>query len=235
MRSRSPWGRRHGIRRILTTRFKCSCVYDNNGTPVVISSVSATASMLNDSQGNLTNFTATLPTVQSSDAWAGKYIGLRVMSTFEGTAGGDGDWVFDNAQLAVSAVPEPGSLVLVATGCLAAGLLSAWSETRVAAMADKCLHRPAERCFMCPRLCGWHRRWPVTLRVYPPWRTNTLPAPPDDCRGCAATRGLHRPATQSWGSCHLFCPRRRAPLYAGSRNGGLTAFSRAGSFSASVI
>lgn len=62
---------------------------------------------------NLFDFSASLPEVQSSDAWAGKNIGLKIESTF-GT--GAGNWDIDNARLIATPVSEPAVLTLMAAG-----------------------------------------------------------------------------------------------------------------------
>ena len=60
---------------------------------------------------NLIDYSVSTPTVQPGDAWAGKNIGLKIDSIF---GEGSGNWDFDNARL--TAVPEPGSLGLIALG-----------------------------------------------------------------------------------------------------------------------
>ena len=71
---------------------------------------------------NLQDFEVTIPTVQAGDAWAGQKVGIQIESIY-GT--GDGYWDMDNARL--TAVPEPGSLGLVAVGGL---LLAMRSRSR---------------------------------------------------------------------------------------------------------
>lgn len=73
---------------------------------------------------HLYEYSLTLPAVQASDTWAGKNIGVQLLSTF-GT--GAGYWDVDNVRLAV--VPEPGTISLLALG--ASGLLLArWRARR---------------------------------------------------------------------------------------------------------
>lgn len=71
---------------------------------------------------NLVDYQMTTPIVQPSDAWAGQNIGIKIESIY-GT--GDGYWDIDNVRL-VAAVPEPGSLGLLAIG----GLLFAGFRSR---------------------------------------------------------------------------------------------------------
>jgi hypothetical protein len=57
------------------------------------------------------DFSVSVPTVQPGDAWANQNIGIQIKSLF-GT--GDGYWDMDNLRL--TAVPEPGTLSLLALG-----------------------------------------------------------------------------------------------------------------------
>jgi hypothetical protein len=66
------------------------------------------------------DYTVSIPTVQAADAWAGKNIGVRIMATGMGGT----YWDVDNVR--VTAVPEPGSLSL-----LALGLGGCWLATRL--------------------------------------------------------------------------------------------------------
>jgi hypothetical protein len=80
------------------------------GTPTVVTYTAAgfpTGGAL-----NLQEFQVTIPIVQAGDAWAGQNIGIKIDSIY-GT--GDGYWDIDNVRL-VAAVPEPGSLGLLAIG-----------------------------------------------------------------------------------------------------------------------
>lgn len=68
---------------------------------------------------HLIDCSVNVPTVQAGDAWAGKNIGIEMMSASMGNS----YWDVDNVRLA--AVPEPGSLALLALGgaaCVAARL-----------------------------------------------------------------------------------------------------------------
>jgi hypothetical protein len=69
----------------------------------------------------LTDYTVTIPTVQSTDAWANQPIGIWLYVT----SGTGGAWTLDNVRLTATAVPEPASLTLFATAFV--GLLAyAW-------------------------------------------------------------------------------------------------------------
>ena len=65
---------------------------------------------------NLIDYSVTVSTVQASDEWAGKNIGIKIESTF---GSGAGYWDIDNVRL--TAVPEPASLGLMSV--LLGGLL----------------------------------------------------------------------------------------------------------------
>jgi hypothetical protein len=58
----------------------------------------------------LSDYTVNVPAVQAADPWAGQKIGVQIAVT---SAGGT-YWDMDNVR--VSAVPEPGSLSLLALG-----------------------------------------------------------------------------------------------------------------------
>jgi hypothetical protein len=64
---------------------------------------------------NLIDYSVFIPTVQASDAWADKHIGIRIESIY---GVGDGYWDIDNVRL--TAVPEPGALGLMTLGGLLA-------------------------------------------------------------------------------------------------------------------
>jgi hypothetical protein len=72
----------------------------------------------------MTDYVVTVPTVQSTDAWAGKNIAISLKTGVGGTC-----WFFDNVRLESTATPEPGTLVLLASGLI--GLLAyAWRKRR---------------------------------------------------------------------------------------------------------
>ena len=87
------------------------------GTPTVITYTAA--GFLNLGALNLQDFQVNIPTVLADDAWAGQNIGIKI-ETIYGT--GDGYWDIDNVRL--TAVPEPGSLGMIAVGGLLFALRS---------------------------------------------------------------------------------------------------------------
>ncbi|MBI3870440.1 MAG: hypothetical protein HY299_18080 [Verrucomicrobia bacterium] len=72
---------------------------------------------------HLNDFTVDVGEVQASDPWAGKEIGIQLLST---SGRGAGYWDVDNVRLA--AVPEPTMAALAALG--AGGLLAAYRGSR---------------------------------------------------------------------------------------------------------
>jgi hypothetical protein len=75
---------------------------------------------------NLVDYQVNVPTVQSSDAWAGKNIGIQLLSTTPLELSTGGNWDFDNVRL--TAIPEPASLGFLSMG--AAILLVARNRRR---------------------------------------------------------------------------------------------------------
>jgi len=75
---------------------------------------------------SLVDFSVDVPTVQGSDAWAGKYIGIELESTTPLQLATGGNWDFDNVRL--ETVPEPGTLALL--GLAIGGLLLARRRAR---------------------------------------------------------------------------------------------------------
>jgi len=63
---------------------------------------------------NLVDYQVNVPTVQAGDAWAGKNIGIQILSTTPIEMATGGNWDFDNVRL--TTVPEPGSIGLLALG-----------------------------------------------------------------------------------------------------------------------
>ena len=63
---------------------------------------------------NLVDYQVNVPTVQATDAWAGKNIGIQLLSTSPIELATGGNWDFDNVRL--TAVPEPSSLGLLLLG-----------------------------------------------------------------------------------------------------------------------
>jgi hypothetical protein len=90
--------------------------------------VGASVASNTNTTGNLTHLTdyqLDIPTVTAGDAWAGKNIGVQLISTADFTNGG-GYWDIDNVRL--TATPEPATMMLMAAG---AGIL--WARRRRAA------------------------------------------------------------------------------------------------------
>jgi len=97
---------------------------DGANNPVTVAATPITYSAAGfPNPTHLYDFSVNLGTVQASDAWAGRNIGIQLLSTF-GT--GAGYWDVDNVRLV--AVPEPGTMALFALG--AGGLLLARWRTR---------------------------------------------------------------------------------------------------------
>lgn len=63
---------------------------------------------------NLIDYQVNLDTVEATDAWAGKHIGIQLESTIPLEMTSFGNWDFDNIRL--TAVPEPTALALVGMG-----------------------------------------------------------------------------------------------------------------------
>lgn len=74
---------------------------------------------------NLVDYQVNVPAVQAGDAWAGKNIGIQLLSTTPLQLSTGGNWDFDNVRL--TAVPEPASLAVFAFG---AALLLARRRSR---------------------------------------------------------------------------------------------------------
>ncbi|MBL9166110.1 MAG: PEP-CTERM sorting domain-containing protein [Verrucomicrobiales bacterium] len=94
----------------------------NSLAPVAATSITYTPAAFPNAT-HLLDYQVTLPAVQATDAWAGKNIGIRLLSTF-GT--GAGYWDLDQVRLTV--VPEPTSIALVALGF--GGMLMAVRRSR---------------------------------------------------------------------------------------------------------
>lgn len=70
---------------------------------------------------NLIDFEVNVPHVDANDPWAGRNIGIQLLSTVALESASGGNWDFDNVRL--TAVPEPATWSLLALG--AAGLMFA--------------------------------------------------------------------------------------------------------------
>lgn len=93
--------------------FELSLYYlDSLNGPVAVAAtpVTYTAAGFPNGATELVEFSVDLAEVQAGDAWAGQNIGVQLLSTF-GTAG---VWDLDNVRL--QAIPEPGTMALLATG-----------------------------------------------------------------------------------------------------------------------
>ena len=104
--------------------FLMSLYYLDGANPVIVGStpiIYAAAGFPNPT--HLYDYTVNVPEVLAGDAWAGRSIGIQLLSTF-GT--GTGYWDVDNVRLVV--VPEPGTVTLLALGAI--GLLLAQSRFR---------------------------------------------------------------------------------------------------------
>ena len=63
---------------------------------------------------NLIDYQVNVSTVQATDAWAGKNVGIELLSTTPLQLATGGNWDFDNVRL--TAIPEPASLGLLSLG-----------------------------------------------------------------------------------------------------------------------
>lgn len=93
---------------------------DANQQPVTVAATTVTYTLAGfPTATHLIDQTVSLPTVLAGDAWAGREIGIQILSTF-GT--GAGYWDVDHARVTV--VPEPGAAGLVLLGAGVTGLLA---------------------------------------------------------------------------------------------------------------
>ena len=74
---------------------------------------------------HLNDFSVTLPEVQAGDAWAGRNVGIQLITVF-GT--GVGYWDVDNVRLV--SVPEPTTLGLLAVGGVGMMIIRSRSRRR---------------------------------------------------------------------------------------------------------
>jgi hypothetical protein len=87
---------------------------DATGNPITLGAKEVTNTNSTGVLSHLTDYTLDIPAVAAGDAWAGKNIGVELLQT-AGSGNSGGYWDIDNVRL-TSAVPEPGSLVLLAVG-----------------------------------------------------------------------------------------------------------------------
>jgi hypothetical protein len=93
------------------------------GTPTIVTFNSSTFDLSGPTY-SLVDFTVATPIVQPGDAWAGKNIGISIVSDL---ATGAGYWDLDNVRL-TAVVPEPSACALAALG--AVGLLLGRNRAR---------------------------------------------------------------------------------------------------------
>ena len=100
--------------------FQVSLYYrDSGNNPVTVASTDITYSTATfPNSTHLQGVFMNAPAVKAGDAWAGKNIGVQLLSA-SGT--GAGYWDVDNVRLASTVIPEPGTVGLLTLG--AAGLL----------------------------------------------------------------------------------------------------------------
>ncbi len=86
---------------------------DDSGNRVSVGSTTVTNTNATGKLLHLTDYQLDIPEVSSGDPWAGRNIGLQIISTVAMQDAG-GYWDLDNVRL--TAVPEPGSLALAVFG-----------------------------------------------------------------------------------------------------------------------
>jgi hypothetical protein len=108
----------------LENHVNISLYWDNEGTKTTVGT--ATRVRLGDQSTTLlTDYSVIIPTVQSSDAFATKAIGIMIAA--EAVVGNNCYWNVDNVRL--TATPEPGTLALLTTGLI--GLVCyAWRKRK---------------------------------------------------------------------------------------------------------
>jgi hypothetical protein len=90
---------------------------DGANNPLTVGATTITYSAANfpvTNPLNLIDFQVNVPTVQAGDAWAGKHIGIQLLSTTPLELATGGNWDFDNVRL--TAVPEPAGVALLSLG-----------------------------------------------------------------------------------------------------------------------
>ncbi|MBE0543887.1 MAG: PEP-CTERM sorting domain-containing protein [Verrucomicrobia bacterium] len=99
----------------------------NNKVTVGATTVSYSAATFStEGPLNLIDFEVNVPHVGANDPWAGRNIGIQLLSTVALESASGGNWDFDNVRL--TAVPEPAMLSLLALG--AGGLVLARRRMR---------------------------------------------------------------------------------------------------------
>ena len=87
---------------------------NSQGAPVIVAqtTVTNTIAVFNNNT-NFVDFQVNLDTVKPTDAWAGKHMGIEIVSTAAPTAGQPGYWDLDNVRLTSVAVPLLGDPLVV--------------------------------------------------------------------------------------------------------------------------
>jgi hypothetical protein len=92
---------------------------DDSNNHVNIASTTATYSLAafpTNAPLSLIDYSVNVPTVQAGDAWAGRHIGIQLLSTTGLQLATGGNWDFDNVRL--TAVPEPAACGLLVLGAV---------------------------------------------------------------------------------------------------------------------
>ncbi len=101
----------------LGSTLELSLYYRDGTNRVTVGSTSISyspASFPTNGALSLIDYQVNVPTVEASDSWAGKNIGIQLLSTTPLEMSTGGNWDFDNVRL--SAVPEPASSLILTLG-----------------------------------------------------------------------------------------------------------------------